>query len=98
MEETLSIITSAAVGPAGAVIVLLLVLYGINKIFVDHIVPIGKNYVDNQHQTMKDILTEHKEDRLAFTESISTLAKRQDKLEDDVEDIKTDIKKLVEKV
>jgi hypothetical protein len=98
MEETLSIITSAAVGPAGAVVVLLIVLYGIYKTFIEHVIPIGKSYVDNQHQTMKDILTEHKKDRVVFQESILTLAKRQDKLEDDVEDIKTDIKKLVEKV
>lgn len=96
--EVISSIISLSVGPAGAVIVLLLVLYGINKLFVDHALPIAKNYVDNQHETMKDILAEHKEDRKVFQESISTIAKRQDKLEEDVEDIKTDVKKIIGKM
>ena len=46
---------------------------------------------------MKEILSEHKEDRKVFSSSIQILAKRQDKIEDAVEDIKTDVKKLLEK-
>lgn len=97
MEEALTAILTASVGPAGAVIVLLIVLFGIHKLFTEHMVPIAKNYVDNQHETMKNILTEHKEDRKVFQESIGQLAKRQDKLEENVEDIKADIKVIKER-
>lgn len=96
--EGLSTIISLASGPAGATAVLVLVLYGIYKLFIEHAVPIAKTYVDNQQTIMKDILIEHKTDREVFQSTITTLAKRQDKLEDDVEDIKTDIKQIMTKI
>lgn len=97
MEEINSIISLAS-GPAGAIAVLVVVLYGIYKLFIEHAIPIAKTYVDNQQTAMKDILTEHKADREVFQTTITTLAKRQDKLEDDVEDIKTDIKQIIGKI
>lgn len=89
---------TAALGPVGAVAVLLLVLIGIYKLSVSHAFPIAKEYVDNQAASMKEILSEHKEDRKVFQETISTLAKRQSRLENDVEDIKTDIKIIKERI
>ena len=97
MEEVIPILSLAA-GPAGGVVVLLIVLYGINKLFLDHMLPIAKDYVDNQHETMQNILVEHKEDRKAFQESIGQLAKRQDKVEDDVTEIKADLKNIIGKI
>ena len=97
MESIIPILSLAA-GPAGAVVVLLLVLYGIYKLFIDHMLPVAKDYVDNQHETMQNILGEHKEDRMAFQQSIGQLAKRQEKLEDDVADIKTGLNKILEKI
>jgi hypothetical protein len=73
-------------------------LVGIYKISVSYAFPIAKEYVDNQAASMKEILSEHKEDRKVFQETISTLAKRQTRLENDVEDIKTDIKIIKEKI
>lgn len=98
MEALFTTVLSAAVGPYGAIAVLLLILYTIYKVFIEHAVPLAKNYVDNQQSAMKDILTEHKADREVFQSTITTLAKRQDKLEDDVEDIKTDVKKIMDKI
>ena len=89
---------AASMGPAGAVAVLLLVLIGIYRLSVSYAFPIAKEYVDNQASSMKEILLEHKEDRKVFQETISTLAKRQTRLENDVEDIKTDIKIIKEKI
>jgi len=97
MEEVTTIISLAS-GPAGAIAVLVLVLYTIYKLFIEHAMPIAKTYVLNQQENMKDILTEHKADREVFQTTITTLAKRQDKLEDDVEDIKTDIKQIMTKI
>lgn len=89
---------AAAIGPFGAVAVLLLVLIGLYKLTVSHGLPVAVKYVDNQQANMKEILSEHKEDRKVFTSSIQILAKRQDKLEDAVEDIRTDVKKIMEKI
>ena len=91
-------LVAAALGPAGAVAVLLLVLIGIYRLSVSYAFPLAKEYVDNQASSMKEILLEHKEDRKVFQETISTLAKRQTRLENDVEDIKTDIKIIREKI
>ena len=91
-------LVAAALGPAGAVAVLMLVLLGIYKISVSYAFPIAKEYVDNQAASMKEILSEHKEDRKVFQDTISTLAKRQSRLEDDVEDIKTDIRVIKERL
>lgn len=94
MIETLF---AAALGPAGAVAVLLLVLVGIYKISVSYAFPIAKEYVDNQAASMKEILVEHKQDREVFKDTITTLVQRQTKLEEDVNDIKTDIKIIKER-
>lgn len=88
---------AGATGPMGAICVLLLVLVGLWKLLVSHGLPVAVKYVENQQANMKEILSEHKEDRKVFSSSIQILAKRQDKIEDAVEDIKTDVKKLLEK-
>lgn len=89
---------SAAVGPFGAVAVLLLVLIGLYKIVTVHGLPVAIKYVDNQQANMKEILDEHREDRKVFTSSIQILAKRQDRIENTVEEIQTDVKKIMEKL
>jgi hypothetical protein len=91
-------LVSAAIGPFGAVAVLLLVLIGLYKLTVSHGLPVAIKYVENQQSNMKEILEEHKEDRKVFTSSIQILAKRQDKLEDAVDDIKIGVKKIMEKI
>lgn len=88
---------AAAIGPFGAVAVLLLVLIGLYKLSVSHALPVAIKYVENQQANMKEILSEHKEDRKVFSSSIQILAKRQDKIENTVEEIQTDVKKLLEK-
>jgi len=91
-------LVAATLGPAGAVATMLLVLIGIYRLSVSYVFPIAKEYVDNQAASMKEILTEHKEDRKVFQDTITTLAKRQTRLENDVEDIKTDIKIIKERM
>jgi hypothetical protein len=91
-------LVAASMGPAGAVAVLLLVLIGLYRLTVSHGIPVAVKYVENQQSNMKEILSEHKEDRKVFTSSIQILAKRQDRLEDAFDDIKTDIKIIKEKI
>lgn len=94
MIETLLV---GATGPVAAVCVLLLILIGIFKLVSNHAVPLAVKYVDNQQSNMKEILDEHREDRKVFSSSIQILAKRQDRIENTVEEIQTDVKKLLEK-
>jgi hypothetical protein len=88
---------SAAVGPFGAVAVLLLVLIGLYKIATLHALPLASSWVKDQRDSFKEIMDEHAKDREIFKDSIQILAKRSDKIEDDVELIKNDVKKLLEK-
>lgn len=95
MVESLLI---GATGPMGAVCVLLLILIGIYRLTSTHAVPLAVKYIDNQQANMKEILGEHQKDREVFTSSIQILAKRQDAVEDSVEEIKTDVRKIMEKI
>jgi hypothetical protein len=89
---------SLAVGPAGSVVVLLLVLFAVWKIATAYMFPLLKDYITNQQQNFRDILEAHKEDRRVFTEAIQAIMVRQDKVEEDLSDIKTDIKQIKERI
>jgi len=88
---------SLAVGPAGSVVVLLLVLFAIWKMATVYFFPILQEYIANQQQNFRDILEAHKDDRKVFTSAIESLMVRQDKIETDLTDIKTDIKQIKER-
>jgi hypothetical protein len=89
---------AASIGPFGAVAVLLLVLIGLYKLTVSHAVPLASTWIKDQRDNFKEIMKEHAKDREIFKDSIQILAKRSDKIEDDVEHIKVDVKKLLEKI
>ena len=87
-----------AIGPAGSVAVLLLVLFAVWKIATAYLFPLLQEYIANQQQNFRDILEAHKEDRKVFTSAIQSLMERQDKVETDLSDIKTDIKQIKERI
>lgn len=89
---------AGATGPMGAICVLLLVLIGLYKLTVSHAVPLASAWIKDQRDNFKEIMKEHAKDREIFKDSIQILAKRSDKIEDDVEHIKVDVKKLLEKI
>jgi len=86
-----------AIGPGGAVAVLLLVLFAVWKIATSYLFPLLREYITNQQENFKAILEAHKEDRKVFTEAVHSIMKRQDRVEDDLSDIKTDIKQIKER-
>ena len=88
----------AALGPFGALAIMMLILWGIYKFITTQGFPLLKEYVANQQKNVEAILTEHKKDREVFEATIIQLTKRQDRVEDDIEDIKTDIKIIKEKI
>jgi len=94
MLETL---ITAALGPFGALAIMILILWGIYKFITAQAFPLLKEYVQNQQKNVEAILTEHKKDREVFETTIVQLTKRQDRVEEDIEDIKTDIKIIKER-
>ena len=89
---------AAALGPFGALAVLMLVLYGVWKFATTQAFPLAQKYVENQQDNIKEILKEHRKDKEVFESTISQLAKRQDSVESDLDDIKTDIKIIKERM
>lgn len=94
MEKLISL----AIGPAGSVVVLLVVLGAIWKIATSYLFPLLREYISNQQQNFKEILNEHREDRKVFAQTIQSLMERQDKMEDDIHVIKTDIRQIKDRV
>jgi len=92
-----SLIT-AALGPFGALAVMMLVLYGVWKFATTQAFPLAQKYVENQQENIKEILKEHRKDREVFETTIASLAKRQERVEVDIDDIKTDIKIIKERM
>lgn len=97
-EGLLQSLVSLASGPAGSVAVLLLVLFAVWKIATSYLFPLLKEYISNQQENFKEILEAHREDRRVFTEAIQAIMKRQDRVEEDLTDIKTDIKQIKERI
>lgn len=95
MLETL---ITAALGPFGALAVMMLVLYGVWKFVTTQAFPLAQKYVENQQENIKEILKEHRKDREVFETTIASLAKRQERVEVDIDDIKTDIKIIKERM
>jgi hypothetical protein len=93
VEEILNL----AIGPAGSVAVLLLVLFAVWKAATAYIFPLLKEYLADQQRNFRDLLDEHREDRKVFTAAIKSLTDRQDKFEGDIHDIKVDIKQIKER-
>jgi hypothetical protein len=89
---------AASIGPFGAVAVLLLVLIGLYKLAVSHAVPLASAWIKDQRDNFKEIMREHAKDREIFKDSIQILAKRSDKIEDDVSEIKSDLRIIKDKV
>lgn len=97
-EGLLQSLVNLAIGPAGSVAVLLLVLFAVWKIATSYLFPLLKEYISNQQENFKEILEAHREDRRVFTEAIQAIMKRQDRVEEDLTDIKTDIKQIKERI
>jgi esterase/lipase len=89
---------AASMGPFGALAIMMLVLLGIYKFMTTQAFPLAQKYVENQQENIKEILKEHRKDREVFENTIASLAKRQERVEVDIDDIKTDIKIIKERM
>lgn len=92
MESLALSALTLATGPAGAVVVLLVILVGVWHVANKNVFPLIKGFIEQNQKNLENIMTEHSKDRMAFEKAITSLTKRQDKFEDDIIDIKADIR------
>lgn len=94
-------------GPAGALVVLALILvaliYGAWKLLTEHVIPGFKSWFEKQDERFELIMDSHEKDRVVFSESITLLAdklqttdRKVDSLTSDVEELKGDIKEYMQ--
>jgi hypothetical protein len=95
MEQS---IIDALIGPAGGFVMLVGILLSLYKLIVTHVFPLASAWIKDQRDNFKEIMREHAKDREIFKDSITILARRQDRLEDVVETIKIDLKEIKEKI
>ena len=86
----LEILTLVA-GPAGAAVVLFLILWGFYKMLHEHLIPIVRDFLTR-------IVDEHKEDRITYRETITDLKEAIGRLSDGIVAVSKEVKDVSEKV
>jgi len=98
MLEFLTAMMPYILGPAGALIVTVLMLAGLLwagwKVLDKWLLPLVKNWLEKQEKHLENLMTEHKEDRDAFLSSINLLSDKIDKTDRKVEDLADDVKEI----
>jgi len=98
MGETIVSILTLIAGPAGAIVLLAVILgaigYGSWKLLNAHIIPGIRSWFEKQDKRFEDIMGQHKEDRAVFKDSVEILAKRLDKTEEKVDKIVKDFEEI----
>jgi hypothetical protein len=89
--QSLELIINAIAGPASGIIVALLCLSGFGFFMIKYLLPQQDRHIDK-------LLDDNKEQRKLFEKSINTVARRLDKVEDDVSDILSEVKVIKEKL
>lgn len=92
METILVALPGLISGPAAAVVVLAAILFGIHNLLVKYAIPIIKAQLKQTQDNLERIMAEHKEDREAYLEGISSVNKRLDRVDSRLEDIEDKIK------
>jgi hypothetical protein len=78
---TIEIIINAISGPASAVAVSLLCMFGFGYFLVKHMLP-------SQQKVMDSFIIESRANRKVFVDAVEVMSRRLEKVEDDVKDIK----------
>lgn len=88
---TLTVILQAATGAGGAVVVCLIVMFGVYHFVVNKFLPMQKDNID-------DLVKEGRANRKVFVDAVDVMSRRLDKVEDDVSDILGEVKNIKEKL
>jgi len=89
--KTLEVIINGATGAGGAVVIFILVMYFGYKLIVDKILPA-------QSKAFDDLIKDSRANRKVFVDAVEVMSRRLDKVEDNVQDIITDVKYIKEKI
>jgi hypothetical protein len=76
---------TAVAGPAAATVVALLCLVGFGWFMIKHMLP-------NQQKVMEEFIKEGRANRKVFVDAVEVMSKRLDKVEYSVDEVRTDIK------
>jgi methyl-accepting chemotaxis protein len=90
MEEFITLIQ----GPAAATVVMGIILYTVWKFVVDTIVPRVDQSLKESNDRYKEMVSEHKEDREMFVQTIERITARIDKMNDVTDDMAKSVEGL----
>jgi hypothetical protein len=76
---------TAVAGPAAATVVALLCLVGFGWFMIKHMLP-------NQQKVMEEFIKEGRANRKVFVDAVEVMSRRLDKVEYSVDEVRTDIK------
>lgn len=85
-------------GPAGGVIVCMVVLVAVYRLTISHIIPMGHRYIDSVEERWVEQMETHKVDREIFKTSIQDLSKSQVECKETIAIVATDVKDIKAKL
>lgn len=92
MEAFLVALPGLITGPAAAVVILAVILYGVHNLVIKYLIPMVQSHVAQTQANLEKIMAEHKEDRIAYLEGISSVNRRLDHIDGRLVDIEDKIK------
>ena len=87
-----------AVGPAGGLAICLLVMVTAYRFTVKHLLPLATQYITSTEERWVGQLTEHKQDRAAFRDSLKELSTSYSATSTELAEVKVDVKAIKNKV
>lgn len=81
-------------GPAGGVIVCMVVLVAVYRLTISHVIPMGHRYIDSVEARWVEQMQTHKEDREVFKFSILDLSTNQVECRETMAIVATDVKSI----
>jgi len=81
-------------GPAGGVIVCMVVLVAVYRLTISHVMPMGHRYIDSVEARWSEQMQNHKEDRDIFRSSIRDLSSNQVECRETIAIVATDVKDI----
>jgi hypothetical protein len=83
--QLIELVLTAVAGPAAATVVALLCLVGFGWFMIKHMLP-------NQQKVMEEFIKEGRANRKVFVDAVEVMSRRLDKVEYSVDEVRTDIK------
>jgi len=89
--QLIELVLTAVAGPAAATVVALLCLVGFGWFMIKHMLP-------NQQKVMEEFIKEGRANRKVFVDAVEVMSRRLDKVEYSVDEVRTDIKIIKDRI